>query len=540
LGGRDAIRGRVDDRSSWRYSDNALQMADGRWQMAHGRWHMAGGRLGGNGPDPEQEATWELATAGPAGWRLSLSAAQRRCVGGGPGGRLRGPQEAGLTDRAERGRAGRRSRQPADPASRAAGSREHRSLGRGARGGAAGGGRPAELGRLTGGAARATRRGRGGGNAAGRTGRCGGAGCDRNPLPYWRVEWCALCSVCARGRAGSVAGPVVEKPDGLCNARRRDVPGGGATPLPGFLRRLSRQGAAALVGCAVCAAALRIFTGLRECARGGAVDAPSGLFSRVPSECFGDDRLSGTGVRVLGGLLNGLWSGADAVFVSRGELARELGLSVRTVQRAVRELVAAGYVRRELRATRGGRRHCLALGFRLRGRREPAASDDCGGGDSSVTQGCQIWRGGVSEVTPSPGPPLKRRENQLEIGFERQATTTSLGGSSSPAESAVSVEELQGWVDRCRAGGSSYRGNTACLRMLVAGGADLGPTDATPVELGVWLSRPLECADGRLSRQRSAAAGLAQGAAPGPCGAEGDRTLNLSIANAALVGPDPA
>jgi len=260
----------------------------------------------------------------------------------------------------------------------------------------------------------------------------------------------------------------------------------------------------------------------------------------VPSECFGDDRLSGTGVRVLGGLLNGLWSGADAVFVSRGELARELGLSVRTVQRAVRELVAAGYVRRELRATRGGRRHCLALGFRLRGRREPAASDDCGGGDSSVTQGCQIWRGGVSEVTPSPGPPLKRRENQLEIGFERQATTTSLGGSSSPAESAVSVEELQGWVDRCRAGGSSYRGNTACLRMLVAGGADLGPTDATPVELGVWLSRPLECADGRLSRQRSAAAGLAQGAAPGPCGAEGDRTLNLSIANAALVGPDPA
>src|SRR5271157_1659734 len=163
MGGRDAIRGRVDDRSSWRYADNAEQMSDGRWQMAHGRWHMAGGRLGGNGPDPEQEATWELATAGPAGWRLSLSAAQRRCVGGGPGGRLRGPQDAGLTDRAERGRAGRRSRQPADPASRAAGSREHRSLGRGARGGAAGGGRPAELGRLRGGAPGAPGGGRGAG-----------------------------------------------------------------------------------------------------------------------------------------------------------------------------------------------------------------------------------------------------------------------------------------------------------------------------------------------------------------------------------------
>ena len=331
-----------------------------------------------------------------------------------------------------------------------------------------------------------------------------------------------------------MAGPVVEKPDGLCNARRRDVPGGGATPLPGFLRRLSRQGAAALVGCAVCAAALKIFTGVRECARGGAVDAPSGLFARVPSESFGDRRLSGTGVRVLGGLMNGLWSGADAVFVSRGELARELGLSVRTVQRAVRELVAAGYVRPELRATRGGRRHCLVLDFRLRGRRVPAASDDCPGGDNSVTQGCQIWRGGVSVVSCSPGPPLNRVETQLEIPLERPATPTGGGKApSSPAETdpeSVYRERVRSFVEFGCRGLSAER-----VRSIVLGRC------ACDGERRWAESELLELADRSRSGQRSAAAGGlgdealgAQGLVddcrrPGDAGRAGEVCLRLGL-----------
>ena len=264
-------------------------------------------------------------------------------------------------------------------------------------------------------------------------------------------------------------------------------------------------------------AALRVYT---PADRAGEA---SGTFARLPDKAIGDKRLKGSALLVLAGLVKGLWGEARVVYVTREQLAREIGKSVNTVNRGLRKLEELGYVHRSRDYAKSYAPHCVDLLFRLRGPKKPAPPGAVEGDPEHCMQSGSFARLTVRFRTddhvemPASSPPMG----------QEMASSSPLG----------KAGEL---VRRCRCEDAEGRAARLLLRHALRDGLDLGGVDVTPDELRRWTEEwafgaiGAETTDRRVSRQRSAAAGDSGGAAVRRCGAEGDRTLNLSIANAAL------
>lgn len=307
-------------------------------------------------------------------------------------------------------------------------------------------------------------------------------------------------------------------------------------------------------------AVLRIFRG------GGAPAAApedGSTFARVPVEALRDPELSDAAVRILGGLMAGLWSDAQAASVTREQLAGELGRSVSSIERGIRELEARGYLERDRDRSKMGAPHRLVLLFRLKSRSiQPVRSEGLQPvGSDGVT--LQLRRGDPSEVTgcnPSEVTGSSYRENskreksETDAEAESSATRPTVAASPPPP----SVGEIEELVGRCRLKDAAGMLARLALVQLLAEGVDVAGVAVDPAELGRWVSevsgrraaarapgsgqvaaggvggRRAGPAPGRLAKADPGPV-VVPGAASGASGAEGGRTLNLSIANAALL-----
>lgn len=87
----------------------------------------------------------------------------------------------------------------------------------------------------------------------------------------------------------------------------------------------------------------------------------------VPVEAISDRRLSNSAFVVLAGLMAGPWDEAGTVHVTQEQLARDLGKSLSSVKRALRNLEECGYIRRGRDYSRACAPPCIRLLFRLPG-----------------------------------------------------------------------------------------------------------------------------------------------------------------------------